>query len=59
MGAPAGPDNGGGVLPEGVDSVTFALYLGLPVAYVSLLMSVAVGPILFCVGWGFVPDVAG
>jgi hypothetical protein len=47
------------VLPEGVDSVTFALYLGLPVAYVSLLMSVAVGPILFCVGWGFVPDVAG
>ena len=43
------------------DSVTFPmltvslLYVGLPVAYVRVLMSVMSGPIMFCVGRGFVP----
>ena len=45
------------------DSVTFTLlrvtliHLGLPLEYVALLMSVSAGPILFCVGRGFVADV--
>ena len=43
------------------DSVTFPmlkvslLYVGLPEAYVSVLMSVMSGPVMFCVGKGFVP----
>ena len=45
------------------DSVTFTLlrvtliHLGLPLDYVGLLMSVSAGPVLFCVGRGFVADV--
>ena len=45
------------------DSVTFTLlrvtliHLGLPLDYVGLLMSVSTGPILFCVGRGFVANV--
>ena len=33
------------------------LYLGLPVAYVPLLLSVSEGPMLFCVGRGHVSGV--
>ena len=45
------------------NSVSFAmlrvspLYTGLPVAYVNVLMLVMLGPVVFCVGRGFVPDV--
>ena len=41
------------------DSVSFAmlrvslLYIGLPLSYVEVLMSVMLGPVLFCVGKGF------
>ena len=51
------------VFLKAYDSVTFTLlrvtliHLGLPLEYVALLMSVSAGPILFCVGRGFVADV--
>ena len=49
-------------LPD-YDSVTFTLlrvaliHFGLPLNYVGLLMSVSAGPVLFCVGRGFVAGV--
>ena len=40
------------------DFLTAALeYIGLPASYVSVLLSVMSGPIMFCVGRGFEPSV--
>ena len=40
------------------DLLTVALeYIGLPASYVSVLVSVMSGPIMFCVGGGFEPNV--
>ena len=48
---------------KGYNSVSFSFlrttltYTGLSPAHVGVLMSVMVGPVLFCVGRGFDPDV--